>query len=58
VSGMALAPSAGIDLLRVSTEGTPPRWLESNNSLITVKMAYADRATMLKVSCFGDFECQ
>ncbi|SCV57312.1 probable D-lactate dehydrogenase (cytochrome) [Fusarium fujikuroi] len=45
---MALAPSIGIDLLRMPAKGTPSRWRESDSSLISVKMVYADRATMLK----------
>ncbi|KAF4947599.1 hypothetical protein FGADI_10280 [Fusarium gaditjirri] len=48
VSGLALASSVGIDLLRVPAEGNAPRWRESDSSLVPVRMAYADKATMLK----------
>lgn len=49
MSGLVLAPSIGIDLLRKTAEDTTPRWRESDRSPIPAVMSYADRATMLKV---------
>src|SRR6478735_2327227 len=42
VSGLVLAPSIGIDLLRIPAEDTTPRWRESDRSPIPAAMPYAD----------------